>query len=76
MNTNTKAVAKLALNRKLGTLRLVVTFDTNGAVTVRNAAYVSGDLCTTDYRYKDEVVARELERAATELRTNNIELRA
>jgi pyruvate-formate lyase-activating enzyme len=74
MNTNTKAVAKLARNARLGTVRLVVTFDTTGNVTVRNAAYVSGDLCAVDYKHKDAVVARELARAAAELRTDNIEL--
>ena len=75
MQTNCQAIAKLVLNKKLNTVRLVVTFDTaSNRVTVRNAAYASGDLCdANDSRY-GEIVTRALNYASSLLRTNNIRL--
>ena len=73
MITNCLALAKLAVNKKLNTVRLLVTFDrTAHAITVRNAAYVSGDLCDVNYEHKDAIVAQEVERAKNVLRTDNI----
>lgn len=51
MRTNCTAFAKFVTNKKLNTKRLLVTFDIsntdkngNIVITVRNAAYASGDL--------------------------------
>ena len=81
-DTNTRAFAKFVINKRLDMWRLLVTFEdrvsVNGEqiVTVRNAAYASGDLCSTDV--DQEVAAavqkRELERAALALRTSNFVL--
>lgn len=75
MQTNCKAHAKVVVNKRLNTLRIVVTFDTaSNRVTVRNAAFVSGDIC--DAAADGELVARallnEVNRAKQLLRTDNI----
>lgn len=73
MQTNCQAIAKLVLNKKLNTMRLVVTFDlASERITVRNAAYVSGDLCDANDSRLGECVNRALAYARSLLRTNNI----
>jgi hypothetical protein len=73
MQTNCTAYAKVVVNKKLNTVRLLVTFDTaSNTVTVRNAAFVSGDICNKADANLQAYVATELERAKVALRTNNI----
>jgi hypothetical protein len=73
MQTNCQAIAKLVTNKKLNTVRLVVTFDlASERVTVRNAAYVSGDLCDANDSRLEQCVSRALSYARDLLRTNNI----
>jgi len=75
MQTNTKALAKVVLNKKLNTLRLLVTFDTvNNKVTVLNAAFKSGDLvsATASKEYIEAEIKRSLKQAQAVLRTDNI----
>lgn len=75
MQTNCQAIAKLVLNKKLNTVRLVVTFDiASQRVTVRNAAYASGDLCDAKDSRLGEIVKRALSDARSLLRTNNIQM--
>ena len=83
MQTNCLAVAKLVQNKKLGTLRLLVTFDKskrdnvgNIIVTVRNAAFATGDICNTweTAERKEYAIARAIKQAEAALRTNNIQL--
>ena len=80
-NANTLAIAKLVENKKLKTLRLLVTFDKskrdskgNVTVTVQNAIFKSGDICsiTENREYKQYIIAKTLRKAAQELRTENI----
>ena len=75
MQTNTKALAKIVVNKKLNTLRLLVTFDTvANKVTVLNAAFKSGDICNIadSAEYKQYCIAKTLANAEAQLRTNNI----
>lgn len=81
MQTNCVAIAKIVQNKKLNTLRLLVTFDKtkrdikgNVTVTVQNAVFASGDICniTDDSNYKQYVIAKTLKQAEAQLRTNNI----
>lgn len=70
MQTNCRARAVLQ-NTKVGKQRLVVTFDLyGGKISVRNAAYVSGDI------YSPEDLERCLEQARLQLRVDSIELTA
>lgn len=81
MQTNCKALAKIVLNKKLNTLRLLVTFDTtkkdkngNIIITVQNAAFKSGDICSANENaeYIAYNMQRVIKQAKEQLRTNNI----
>ena len=81
MQTNTKAYAKLVQNKKLNTMRLLVTFDNtkkdkdgNIIITANKAAYASGDICNIadNAEYKARCIAQVLQFAQQQLRTNNI----
>jgi len=67
-----KAFAKIVKNKKLNTLRILVSFDNN--VTQRTANYASGDLCNLQDSsdYISFTINKALENAQQTLRTNNI----
>lgn len=81
MQTNCVAIAKIVQNKKLKTLRLLVTFDKtkrdikgNVTVTVQNAAFTSGDICNIadEQEKKMFAITKALKQAEAQLRTNNI----
>ena len=74
MQTNCKALAKLVINKKLQTVRLLVTFDNvSGRVTVMNAAFKTGDLCSVkDTDNLQRNIERAVKQAKAALRTDNI----
>lgn len=81
MQTNCTAIAKIVVNKKLNMLRLLVTFDKtktdkngNIIVTVANAAFKSGDICSADdnAEYIAYNMQRVIKQAKEQLRTNNI----
>ena len=72
MQTNCTALAKVTVNAKLKTLRIVFTFDLHNKVTVRNAAYVTGDICDKNDPQRDVYIARAVQQAKLHLRTNNV----
>ena len=82
MQTNCVAIAKIVQNKKLNTLRILITFDKtkkdikgNVTVTVQNAVFKSGDICsvTDNKEYKQMAIAKTLQVAQQQLRTNNIQ---
>jgi len=74
MQTNCTALAKLVVNKKLNTFRLVFSFDQHNRITVRNAALVTGDICSTDYVNAEAEIAKAIQNAKSQLRTNNVQL--
>jgi hypothetical protein len=75
---NTPAKAKLVINKKLGTVKVVVAFNVHKKINARGelvhafpvqqkCAYVSGDVDATD-------VLDVLQRASKQLNTKNIQL--
>jgi hypothetical protein len=75
MQTACQAVAKVVINRRLNTVRVLVTFDVAARkVSVLNASYVSGDICNADLDLdlRKIEVAKTLAVAAKQLRTDNI----
>jgi hypothetical protein len=72
MQTNCAAIAKVVVNKKVNTIRLLFSFDLYNKVSQRTAALVTGDLCDKDDANKDVYVAQALARAKEVLRTNNI----
>ncbi len=82
MQTNCVAYAKIVQNKKLQTLRLLVTFDSskrnkNGdiIVTAANAAYNSGDICDSDAEEHvlQFVMQKQMQHVQAMLCTNNIQ---
>jgi len=72
MQTNCVALAKVTVNKRLNTFRIVFSFDKHNKITVRNAALVTGDICSTDYVHADLEIEKALHKAKAVLRTNNI----
>ena len=69
-----KAIAKIVQNKKLNTLRLLVTFNDTDKITQRNASYVSGDICniTDNKDYIAHSINNAINNAKAVLRTDNI----
>jgi hypothetical protein len=83
MQTACTAYAKVLVNKRLNTVRLLVTFDStkrdkngNIVVTVKNCAYASGDIATLESsaEYRAQQVARTIAHAKAVLRTDNFML--
>lgn len=69
-----KAFAKVILNKKLNTIRVLVTFNNTDKITQRNANYTTGDLCsvTDNAQYVQHSITQALNTAKKVLRTDNI----
>ena len=74
MQTNCTLLAKVVVNKRLNTFRLVFSFDKHNKITVRNAALVTGDICSTDYVNADLEIAKAIQNAKATLRTNTVQL--
>jgi hypothetical protein len=74
MQTNCTLLAKVTVNKKLNTLRIVFSFDKHNKITVRNAAYVTGDICAVDYANANLELAKAINYAKDLLRTDNVQL--
>ena len=74
MQTNCTCLAKIVINKKLNTYRIVFSFDQHNRITVKNAALVTGDICSTDYVNASVELTKALQAAKATLRTNNIQL--
>jgi hypothetical protein len=74
MQTSCTALAKLVVNKRLNTYRIVFTFDQHNKITVRNAALVTGDICGVEYEHAEVEIARAIQKARAVLRTDNIQM--
>lgn len=74
MQTNCTALAKLVVNKRLQTFRIVFSFDTHNKITVRNAALVTGDICDVADDNANVYIAQAINKAKAVLRTDNIVL--
>lgn len=74
MQTNCTAIAKVTVNKKLQTVRLVFSFDKYNKITVRNAALVTGDICDVADDNINYYLAKEIQRAKEILRCTNVEI--
>ena len=72
MQTNCTCIAKLQVNKKINTYRIVFSFDVHNRITVKNAVLVTGDICSTDYVHAEEEIAKAIQKAKEVLRTDNI----
>ena len=74
MQTNCTALAKVTVNKKLQTLRIVFTFDKVNKITVRNAALVTGDICNAKDENAALYIAQAVQRAKEQLRCANVQI--
>jgi hypothetical protein len=74
MQTNCTVLAKVVVNKRLQTYRIIFTFDAHNKITVRNAALVTGDICSTDYVYAQEELTKALQNGMQQLRCANVAL--
>jgi hypothetical protein len=72
MQTNCTVYAKVVVNKRLQTYRVVFSFDAHNRITVRNAVLATGDICSTDYVYAQEEVTKALQKGMQQLRCANI----
>ena len=72
MQTNCTALAKVTVNKKLNTFRIVFSFDQHNRITVRNAALVTGDICDVAIETANLYIAPAIQSAKAVLRTDNI----
>ena len=76
MQTNCTLLAKVVVNKRLNTYRVVFSFDQHNRITVKNAVLVTGDICSTDYVNAELEIAKAIQTAKATLRTNNVQLLA
>lgn len=74
MQTSCTALAKVTVNKRLNTYRVVFTFDKHNKITVRNAALVTGDICGVENERASVYIAQAIQNAKAVLRTNNIQI--
>lgn len=72
MQTNCVCLAKVVINKKLNTFRVVFSFDKFNKITVKNAALVTGDICSVNYPDAPAEIAKAIQNAKATLRTNNM----
>lgn len=72
MQTNCVAIAKITVNKKLQTVRIVFSFDKYNKITVKNAAFVTGDICEVTNENVNYYIAQAIQNAKKVLRTDNI----
>jgi hypothetical protein len=74
MQTNCTCLAKVVINKKLNTFRIVFSFDQHNRITVRNAALVTGDICNIKDENAALYIAKAIQTAKATLRTNNVQM--
>jgi hypothetical protein len=83
MQSNCPLYTKVLVNKKLGTVRILATFDASKRnkdgdiiVTVQNAAFRSGDIASTDEpaEARERAVERVLSQVRAQCQTDNIVL--
>ena len=74
MQTNCTVLAKVVVNKKLNTFRVIFSFDKYNRITVRNAVLATGDICSTDYVFAEEEVNKAITNAVNTLRCANAQI--
>ena len=68
-----KAVAaKVVVNQRLKTLRVMFTFDMHHPVTVHNSAFITGDICGLEHEHAAEFVHSAIVKHAAELSADRV----
>jgi hypothetical protein len=74
MRTNCTALAKVTVNRKLNTYRIVFTFDHHNRISAQNIVHRTGDICDVNHANAEHYIESAIENAKLLLRCNNVEI--
>jgi hypothetical protein len=74
MQTNCTLLAKVVVNKRLNTYRVIFSFDSHNRITVRNAVLATGDVCSTDYVHASVELTKVIQKAKEQLRCTNVAL--
>ena len=74
MKTDCTVIAKVVKNARLGTIRILFSFDTHGRITVQNAIRKTGDLCAVRDENRDAYIAKACADAQQDLNCNNVRI--
>jgi hypothetical protein len=74
MQTNCTVLAKVVVNKKLNTYRILFSFDKHNKITVRNAVLQTGDVCSVTYANAQEEITKQITNAMQTLRCANVAL--
>lgn len=74
MQTNCTVLAKVVVNKRLQTYRVIFSFDAYNRITVKNAALVTGDVCSTDYVNAEAEVNKAIINGMQALRCANVQI--
>jgi hypothetical protein len=72
MQTNCTVLAKIVINKKLNTYRILFSFDKHNKITVRNAVLVTGDVCSITYDKASIEITKQINNAMQTLRCANV----
>ncbi len=72
MQTACTVLAKVVVNKRLNTYRVIFTFDKHNRITVKNAVLVTGDICATNYVNAEAEVHKAITSAMQTLRCSNV----
>lgn len=72
MQTQCTVLAKVVVNKKLNTYRVLFTFDKFNKITVRNCVLQTGDICSTDYAQASVELTKAIQNGMQQLRCANV----
>lgn len=73
MQKTCTAVAKLTVNKKLNTFRILFSFDKYNTITVHNAALVTGDICDVNFANAEAEITKAVAAAKYRLSVTKVQ---
>lgn len=74
MQTQCTVLAKVVVNKKLNTYRVLFTFDKHNKLTVKNCVLTTGDICDTTYANASVELTKAINNAMQTLRCTNVQI--
>ena len=68
MQTNCTVLAKVKVNKKLNTFRIVFSFDKHNKITVKNCVLETGDICAIENPNASMYIEQAIKKAVKDLR--------
>lgn len=68
MQTNCTVLAKVTVNKRLNTYRVLFTFDKHNKITVKNTVLATGDICGVENANAQLYIEQAINKAVKDLR--------